>query len=87
MRNDDKGLSKEMVQHLDTREERDAFKQQIANASPVLNKYREIIEKRIKKKEDTKEIDYDCSSWSHKQADDNGYIRAMNEILRLIPRP
>lgn len=27
--------------------------------------------------------DYDCPSWSHKQADNIGYCRAINELLDL----
>ena len=28
--------------------------------------------------------DYDCPSWSHKQADQNGYNRAIREVIKLI---
>lgn len=37
-----------------------------------------------KRKEHTKATDYDNPSWSHRQADLNGYNRALNEILELI---
>jgi len=80
-----KGLPKELVSHCETKEEKEAFVQQIMAALPVLNIYRASIERRIQKKEDTREIDYDCPSWSHKQADVNGYQRAMKEILKLLP--
>ena len=79
------GLPKELVNHCTTKEEKEAFIQQVIGALPVLNKYREAINSRIRSKETTREIDYDCSAWSHKQADTNGYIRAMQEILKLIP--
>lgn len=80
-----KGSSKELMSHCGTPEEKETFLLQINSASPVLNRYRIAIEKRIRKAEDTKEIDYDCPSWSHKQADTNGYQRAMKEILQLLP--
>lgn len=81
------GLPMELVSHCNTKEEKEAFMQQIFGAVPVLNRYRLSIEKRINKADETKEIDYDCPSWSHKQADQNGYQRAMKEILKLLPRP
>jgi len=79
------GLPKELVNHCNTREEKEEFVKQIMGAMPVLKKYEEAIRNRIRTKEVTKEIDYDCPAWSHKQADTNGYIRAMNEILKLLP--
>jgi len=42
---------------------------------------REILEKEFKT---TKESDYECPSWSHKQADTNGYNRALTNVLHLI---
>lgn len=79
------GLPKELVSHCKTKEEKDAFIQQVTSALPLLGKYAEIIKKKIRAHEITREIDYDCPAWSHKQADTNGYIRAMKEILKLIP--
>ena len=78
-------LPKELTSHLTDPEEKEAFTQQLLGAVTVLNRYSNIITKRITKTEDTKEIDYDCPSWSHKQADANGYARAMKEILKLLP--
>lgn len=74
-----------MVGHINDKEEKESFLRQVASAAPVLDRYRELIEKKITKTEDTNNTDYDCPSWSHKQADDNGYLRAMKELLRLLP--
>jgi len=79
------GLPKELVSHCKTPEDKEVFLQQLRGAIPVLNRYRDLLEKRITKIEDKKEIDYDCPSWSHKQADANGYVRAIKEILKLLP--
>lgn len=35
-------------------------------------------------KEETYTPDYDCPSWAHKQADQNGYNRAIRKVLTLI---
>ena len=79
------GPAKELTAHCKTKEDKEAWLQQIQGAMPVLNKYQEIIERKISKKQITKEIDYDCPSWSYKQADANGYARAIKEILKLLP--
>jgi hypothetical protein len=84
---DKQGLPKELVQDCTNKEEKEQFLQQVASAMPVLNKYRHAIEKRLRSNEVTSKTDYDCPSWSHKQADDNGYKRALTEILKLFPRP
>ena len=34
--------------------------------------------------EETSTPDYDCPSWDNKQADQNGYNRAIREIKKLI---
>ena len=81
------GLPKELVGHCKTPEEKETFLKQVQGAQHVLDRYTTLLEKRIEKNQDTKEIDYDCPSWSHKQADANGYQRAIQEILKLIPRP
>ena len=80
------GLPKELVGHCETKEDKEAFIQQILGAVPVLNRYRIAINKRLEKALEVKETDYDCSAWSHKQADTNGYARAMREILKLLPK-
>lgn len=89
MDNREQRLAKELISAagLSSREEKDEFIQQIAGAMPVLNAYIKVIESRITRQDDTKEVDYDCPSWSHKQADRNGYQRALKEILKLFPRP
>jgi len=81
------GLPKELITDCQTQEDKDAFRQQVASAMPVLDKYKKAIEVRLQKSEDNRETDYDCPSWSHKQADANGYQRAMKDILKLFPRP
>lgn len=50
-----------------------------------INSYRNAFEAlaEILEEEDSTP-DYDCPSWSHKQADQNGYNRAIRKVLSLI---
>lgn len=49
---------------------------------------REKLEKIIQDKKDSVSkssvVDYDSPSWSHKEADKIGYIRALTEVLELL---
>ena len=82
-----KNVPVELVRHLKTKEEKEEFVQQIIQAMPVLRIYMEAIERRIEKQEIIKADDYESPAWSHKQADRNGYNRALHELLQLFPRP
>ena len=59
----------------------------ISQGIPALNIYKNAIEDKLRKIRKTKETDYDSPSWAYLQADRNGYTRALEEILNLIPRP
>lgn len=83
----DQKVPGDLVKHLQTREEKDEFIKQIVGSAHVLNIYRKVIEDRKKISEESKESDYNDASWAYKQADNNGYIRALKEVLRLFPRP
>jgi len=51
-----------------------------------IKSYRTAFEELAKllEEESMTKIDYDCPSWSHKQADQNGYNRAIRSIKKLI---
>jgi len=70
-----------------TGETKDKRKQEILSASPILILLGQILEDKYNAKERTKDIDYDCPSWSHKQADLNGYLRALEDVIKLLPTP
>ena len=40
-----------------------------------------FLQTRVK---EVKSFDYNCPSWSHKQADINGYNRALKEIIKVL---
>ena len=63
--------------------EQDEVKNIVVNSQKLLDILGEICYNTIQSGIKTQETDYDCPSWSHKQADQNGYLRAYNEILQL----
>ena len=64
-------------------EEREEFLQHIRHARPVLERVNDYIESK-KGNESLPKSDYDSPSWAFKQADYNGYMRAMKEIQQFL---
>lgn len=64
--------------------ERDNFKQSVLGSQLVLDKLSKIVYNMVVNGEKVKLTDYDSPSWSHKQADQNGYNRALRDILEII---
>lgn len=63
--------------------EHDEVKNIVVNSQKVLDILGEVCYNTIQNGVKTNVVDYDCPSWSHKQADLNGYLRAYREILQL----
>lgn len=69
------------VSHL-PKDQQEGFKKQINSAQDILERLQQILEdKRTKVVLST---DYDNPSWAYKQADRNGYDRALTEVINLI---
>ena len=83
-----KGLSTDWLKHLETPESRKSFALKIRSLQndPVFKRLIEIVkDKRASLLKGPGPLDeYDSPSWSHKQADINGQVRALNLILNLI---
>ena len=67
--------------HLKTADEKSKFKENIIGSQKVLDKLRDMCYNSIK---NGKSSDYDNPSWAYKQADQNGYNRALEEIISLL---
>ena len=63
--------------------EQEEVKNIVVNSQKLLDILKEICYNTIQNGVKTQEADYDCPSWAFKQADQNGYLRAYNEILQL----
>ena len=64
------------------KDQQDSFKKQVSSAKDVLEKLEEIV--KTKMKEVVLSEDYNNPSWAYKQADRNGYNRALTEVLNIL---
>lgn len=64
--------------------EQEEFKKLLFGSKKVLDKLKEICYNTIHDGVMPGKADYDNPSWSHKQADRNGYLRAHQELLDLL---
>jgi len=64
------------------KDEQDGFKREVKSAKNVLDKLEQIVQNRIK--QIVIADDYDSPSWAYKQADRNGYNRALTEIINIL---
>jgi hypothetical protein len=74
------------TKHLTTPEEKQEFKNIFKGSKPVLERLDELINE-IELDTDSLELNpkvYDIPNWSYRQADLNGYRRALKQIKRLI---
>lgn len=69
------------LQHLKTQAEQEEFKKTLKRSKIVLDKLTEIVYNSTKEQKTT---DYDCPSWSHKQAHMNGYNEAIKHFLEIL---
>lgn len=63
---------------------REQFKQNVVGSKIVLDKLHKIVYNMVISGERVPVDDYDSPSWSHKQADRNGYARALREVLEIL---
>lgn len=64
-------------------EEKEKRQLSVESGAAALDILAKICYNSISDAEKVSLIDYDSPSWSHKQADHNGYVRAMREIIKL----
>lgn len=75
-------VSLKWLSHLKSTDEKEKLKRSILSVPDVW----ERLEALLAEKRRVNEVpDYECPSWAYKQADMNGYNRALTEILELIP--
>jgi hypothetical protein len=65
-----------------TKEEKEKLKQSILSQKEVLDRLKGILEPMLKGVQPAN--DYDKPSWAFKQADRNGFNRALTDVLDLI---
>ena len=67
-------------------QERRELTQTINNSRYILDLLERIIQDEITEEEKTKLDDYNSPSWAYRQADRNGALRVLRQILTLIKR-
>lgn len=67
-----------------SKEDREAITSKIVASTGALDILKTVCYNMIKEADKTSHKDYDSPSWAFKQADQNGYIRALKEIVELI---
>lgn len=72
------------LQDLKDPADREAFANQVLASKKVLDKLQKIVYNKVTSGEKAQVVDYDCPSWSHRQADRNGYLRGLREVLELL---
>ena len=77
-------MKSEWVSHLKSREEQLKFKEFVQSSQPVLSRLSDLMDSRLRSGEVVKANDYDSPSWAFKQADRNGYLRAVSELKALL---
>ena len=75
-------LSTLWLSHLKDQKDKDNFKEYILNSSSIWDRLNYILDQKIIP---PKASDYDSPSWSHYQADSNGYNRAIKDIKEILP--
>jgi hypothetical protein len=66
------------------KDEQESFKKIVGQSEKTLDRLREICYNIVKNGERISVSDYDNPSWAYKQADRNGYLRAYEELIRLL---
>lgn len=76
-----KNPSTKWSQHLSDPKDKERFIEYINSCVEIRSRLSDILESM---KKTSKQEDYDSPSWSHKQADQNGYNRAIEEIIKIV---
>lgn len=60
------------------------FESYLRNSTIAFDKLKEILEGLDKDTLKTTKADYDSPSWAYRQADQNGYRRALRDVINLL---
>lgn len=65
-----------------TQKDKESVKASVLSQREPLDRLKEILEPMLK--DTVASSDYDCPSWGYKQADRNGFNRALTTVLEMI---
>lgn len=78
-----KGISSALLSGMSAKE-KDSYKDTFRNSTYVLDPIRAAILSKLNSSLMPPKADYEAASWGEKQADRLGYIRALQEVLKLL---
>ena len=77
-------ISNVWTTHLKDPDQRKEFELVVRNSSLALGRLKDIFKDMDTAAMNVKFTDYDSPSWSHKQADYNGYRRCIRDLMTLL---
>ena len=77
-------LKSKWYAHLKESEEVEEFKQRIKLATPVLERLTKRLDEKLATANANHATQYELAAWAYKQADLNGYNRAINDVLKYL---
>lgn len=77
-------LSVKWTSHLKTDEERKSFTEYVLASIGVTDRLVVLLREKLKEREVFTEGDFQNPSWAYMAADRNGYVRAIQEMIRLL---
>ena len=80
----DKSISVTWIKDFKKQEEAEKFTQFVRSSAPVLNRLSDILKAKADARNVFSEEDFKDPSWAYAAADRNGFIRAMQEVIKLI---
>lgn len=84
----EKRLSTLWTKHITDEKERAQFRETVQHSTLVLGRLRKILEDKIEDAEAYRlsKDRYNLKAWSYHQADCNGVIRTLKEVVDLLPK-
>ncbi len=77
-------LNIKWTSHLATEEEKKSFTEYVLASNGVTDRLVVLLREKVKEREVFAEGDFKNPSWAYMAADRNGYVRAIQEVIRLL---
>lgn len=79
-----KNLAIEWTKNITDAKKKADFELTVRNSTIALGRLYEILEDKLRKLQVPSITDYDTPNWSHRQADTNGRIHTIQELMTLL---
>jgi hypothetical protein len=72
------------TKHITDKSKLEEFEKTVMNSTVLANRLYDVLTEMETADAKTSPVDYDSPSWSHKQADKNGALRALRQVKQLF---